>query len=145
MLVAVSVSTWAYKTNSHVYVEKFGVYEHLTIESWGNRTLAQILQKAEITSNDHFDMVTIYLDNSDGNVTDAIPMINAYTLNLRYVDNLGSWKNVKNKYCSNVLFKYTKELGLLDNSVVENFDSEKLYNVISIDACSPCQRAEIDA
>ena len=145
MLCAASISTWAYQTNSHVYVEKFGVYEHLTIESWGNRTLAQILQKAEITSNDHFDMVTIYLDNSDGNVTDAIPLINAYTLNLRYVDNLGSWKNVKNKYCSNVLFKYTKELGLLDNSVVENFDSEKLYNVISIDACSPCQRAEIDA
>lgn len=152
MLCAASVSTWAKVNTSdaHISIKWIGndTYRQLTIGRCGygcTHTLAQILKSAQITTSDQFEMVTINLDNARHDVVSAIPNINAYTLNLRNVSNLGSWKNVKNQYVANVLFQYNSGLGKLDNSVVENFNSEKLYNVITVVACSQCEKAEIDA
>lgn len=154
MLCAASISTWAINEHDdHISISTVGngVYRQLTISKchghYGgcNHTLAQILKSAQITTSDQFEMVTIDLDNARHDVVSAIPNINAYTLNLRNVSNLGSWKNVKNQYVANVLFQYNSSLGKLDNSVVENFNSEKLYNVITVVACSKCEKAEIDA
>lgn len=151
MLCAASISTWAINEHDdHISISTVGngVYRQLTIGRCGNgctHTLAQILKSAQITTSDQFEMVTIDLDNARHDVVSALPNINAYTLNLRNVSNLGSWKNVKNQYVANVLFQYNSSLGKLDNSVVENFNSEKLYNVITVVACSKCEKAEIDA
>lgn len=151
MLCAVSVTTWAInRDDSHISIKWIGndTYRQLTIGRCGygcTHTLAQILKSAQITTSDQFEMVTINLDNARHDVVSAIPNINAYTLNLRNVSNLGSWKNVKNQYVANVLFQYNSSLGKLDNSVVENFNSKNLYNVITVVACSQCEKAEIDA
>jgi len=112
MLCAESISTWAINEHDdHISISTVGngVYRQLTIGRCGNgctHTLAQILKSAQITTSDEFEMVTIDLDNARHDVVSAIPNINAYTLNLRNVSNLGSWKNVKNQYVANVLFQY---------------------------------------
>ena len=159
MLCAVSVSTWAYKKNPHISEQKVGVYKQLTIHvcddfEWNGWTyvrvdcshsLKDIIDAAQITEDDKIDLITVKLDNKAHKVVEGFPYLKAYTINLRNVKNLGSWKNLKNQYVSNVLLQYDENLGLLDNSVIENFNPERLYNVISLDACQPCQRTEIDA
>lgn len=154
MLCAASISTWA---QSHISIttDQSG-YKKLTInkcvttsqEHFGhycNHSLADILKGAGITSNDRYGIVTINLDEQRNKVSESVPNLNAYTLNLRGVTSLSSWKKIKNQYVSNVLFQYNNGFGMLDNSVVENFNSEKLYNVITVVACTACQKADIDA
>ena len=168
MLCAASVSTWALDlsnsmASSHITKKTVGVYTQLTIKmcSTGCRhTLKQILNAAQITEDDHIDLIrfgtydvpagwnTVYqysFHDEIHKIVESFPNLKAYTIDLRKVKNVGSWKNLKNQYLSNLLLQYDEHLGLLDNSVVENFNPDKLYNVISLDACHPCQRTEIDA
>ncbi len=162
MLLVSSVYSWAYdSSNPHISSKKVGVYTQLTIHKcdpgWErvnghwvqakcNHSLKQIIEEAKITEADHIDLVTVELDNDDNKVVEGFPFLKAYTINLRKVTNLGSWKELKNQYVSNVLLQYSKDLGLLDNSVIENFNPERLYNVITLDdACQPCKKANIDA
>lgn len=166
MLCAASISTWALdESNKHVSVNYIKdnsghvVYTQLTIHVCDNfervnhqwvrvdcdHSLKDIIDDAHITEDDKIDLITVNLDNKLNKVVEGFPYLKAYTISLRNVKNLGSWKNLNNQYVSNVLLQYNENLGLLDNSVIEHFNPERLYNVISLDACQPCQRTEIDA
>ena len=170
MLFAASISTWAYdSSNPHITVKKVGVYTWLTIKEcdpgWTrdqngrwvklecNHSLKEIIDAAQITEADKIDLIRVNLLNTPSHkIIEGVPYLKAYTIDLRKAMSLkdgitlGSWKNIKNQYCSNVLLQYDSELGLLDNSVVENFNPERLYNVIVLDdACQPCKKANIDA
>ena len=158
MLCAVSVSTWALKTplDPHITWYKDGQYVQLTIHECESyrcpHTLKQIIEDADIKESDKIDLITVDLPNTKSHkVIEGIPYLKAYTIDLRPVTNtkrnssLGSWKNIKNDYVSNVLMRYDENLGLLDNSVIENFNPDRLYNVISIGGCEPCIKTEIDA
>ena len=166
MLCAASISTWAFKSNDHVSVNYIKdnsghvVYTQLTIhvcdnfERVGNHwvrvdcdhSLKDIIDAAQITEDDKIDLITVNLDNKAHKVVEGFPYLKAYTINLRKVTNLDSWRVLKNQYVSNVLLQYKSGFGQLDNSIIENFNPERLYNVIVLtDACQPCQRTEIDA
>ena len=168
MLCAASISTWAFKSNDHVSVKYVKdnsgkiVYTQLTINEcdpgWErdqhgrwyrlecNHSLKEIIDAAEITEADKIDLITVNLDNKAHKVVEGFPYLKAYTINLRKVTNLDSWRVLKNQYVSNVLLQYKSGFGQLDNSIIENFNPERLYNVIVLtDACQPCQRTEIDA
>lgn len=157
MLCAVSVTTWALKLplDPHVSWYKEGVYVQLTIHECGrncSHTLKQIIEDAEIKESDGIDLITVTLPGTSVHkIVEGIPYLKAYTIDLREVTDingkysLGSWKNVKNNYVSNVLMRHDEHLGLLDNSIIENFNPKRLYNVISIGGCEPCIKTEIDA
>ena len=153
MLCVASVSnTWAFTMTDHLTYYKTKMsndgYVQLEIHECDKgtcyHTLKQILNEANITEADNIDLIEVTLNNRIHKVVEGIPYLKAHTVDLRNVKNLGSWKNVKNNYVSNMIFKYDEELGLLDNSVVENFNSERLYNVISVGGCEPCLKTEID-
>ena len=169
MLCAASISTWALDlsksmASEHITKKTEGIYTQLTIKMCGKtcrHTLKDILDAAKITEDDHIDLIrfgtydipagwnTVYqysFNDEINKIVESFPNLKAYTIDLRKVKNLGSWKRLTNDYLSNLLLQYNSSLGLLDNSVVENFNSEKLYNVIVLgEACTPCQRTEIDA
>ena len=158
MLCVASVSTWAFKSNDHVSVKYIRdnsgrvVYTQLTIKEcqhyWSTckHTLKEIIDAAEITEDDKIDLITVNLDNNIHKVVEGFPYLKAYTINLRKVTNLDSWRELKNQYVSNVLLQYKSGFGQLDNSVIENFNPKRLYNVIVLgEACQPCQKTEIDA
>lgn len=158
MLFAASISTWAYNQSDivemtkHCYVINVGngAYKQLLITSCQHsenqpvctHSLAEMLKEL---SGAHYDLIMFKdLDEEKNKIVESVPKLDAYALDLRGVENLGSWKNVKNQYVSNVLFKRTDDLGWLDNSVVENFNPDKLYNVMNIRVCNPCHELDID-
>lgn len=158
MLCAASISTWAYNQSDivemtkHCYVINVGngAYKQLLITSCQHsneqpvctHSLAEMLKELP---GAHYDLIMFKdLDETVNKIVESVPKLDAYALDLRGVENLGSWKNVKNQYVSNVLFKRTDDLGWLDNSVVENFNADKLYNVMNIRVCNPCHELDID-
>ena len=108
-------------------------------------SLKDILSEAGITSENRFDLVRINLDNEVNKVTEGLAGINTYALDLTEVKKLYSWADVKNQYVSNVILPVT--VGALYNEVKDNFDSEKLYNVIVAEKCDAdgCHEVMIDA
>ena len=106
-------------------------------------SLAEILLEAGITSETHFDLVKIKLDNVNNKVTEALGNINTYALDLTEVTNLNSWADIKNQYVTNVILPVS--VGALYNNVKDNFNSEKLYNVIVSKKCEDCGDVHIDA
>ena len=156
MLCVASISTWAQgqqnptilSNHAFLYEVGNGAYKQLLItdceRSDGavcNHTLKEILQEIGATST-HYDLVTIKLDEKKNKVVEGVPMIKAYALDLRGVANLSAWKNIKNQYVSNVLLANT--VGQLNNNVIENFNSDRLYNVITVRVCNPCHEVDLD-
>lgn len=122
-------------------------------------SLTKILSDAGITSKNRFDLVKIVgLDNSTNEVIDGIGNINAFTLDLTGVTNLTAWKDIKNQYVSNIILPYTVKDPIIDengvaikdrkpiNKRIKNqFNLDKLYNVIVVENCVPCNEIHIDA
>ena len=156
MLCAASISTWALdlssiKAKNHITYYRTGGSRYVQLEihecdKWTcTHTLQEIIDAADIQKSDNIDLIEVSMSNTRTHkLIEGIPFLYAHTIDLRNVTNLGSWKNVKNDYVANMIFKYDENLGLLDNSVIENFNPERLYNVISVGGCEPCLKTEID-
>lgn len=112
-------------------------------------SLAYILNTAGITPDVQFDLVKIKLSDKlgekYGNVTKSLSKINTYALDLTEVTNLNSWADVKNQYVRNVILPVTA--GALYPNVKDNFNSELLNNVISVEKCTEnnCEKVLMDA
>ncbi len=133
--------------------------------------LTDILLEAGITENVRFDLVKVNLDYNKNNYIknrvnyfiSGIKKINAFAIDLTGVTSLYDWAGIKNQYVSNIIFPHTVKDPLdqptlnhktgriiydrlpLNNSVKDNFDQDKLYNVIVVENCIECQEIHIDA
>ena len=120
-------------------------------------SLTEILSDAGITSEKKFDFVKIKLDNRKNKVIAGIKNINAFALDLTGVTGLNDWIDVENQYVSNIILPYTVKDPIIENGVAikdrlpvtreikDNFNLEKLYNVIVVENCVPCNEIHIDA
>lgn len=120
-------------------------------------TFTDILKEAGITKDTRFDLVKVNLDNNTNKVIAGIKDINAFALDLTGVTNLSSWSSIKNQYVNNIILPYTVKNPIMQDGVAikdrlplnkrikSNFNLEKLYNVIVVENCVPCNEVHIDA
>ena len=127
-------------------------------------SLTKILSDAGITSEHRFDLVKIVgLDNSKNEVIAGIKNINAFAIDLTGVTSLYDWAGIKNQYVSNIILPHTVKDPLdqptldhntgrirydklpLTKKVKNNFNQDKLYNVIVVENCIECHEIHIDA
>ena len=121
-------------------------------------SLAKILSDAGITSENRFDLVKIVgLDNNANKVVAGIKDINAFALDLTGVTNLNAWSGIKNQYVNNIILPFTvkdpiiqdgvaiKDRKPLNKRIKNQFNLDKLYNVIVVENCVPCNEIHIDA
>ena len=120
-------------------------------------TLSWILENAGITSENRFDLVKINLDQNQNDVINGIKNINAFALDLTGVTNLNAWSGIKNQYVNNIILPYTvkdpiiqdgvaiKDRKPLNKRIKNQFNLDKLYNVIVVENCVPCNEIHIDA
>lgn len=133
--------------------------------------LTDILLEAGITENARFDLVKVNLDYNKNNYIKnrvnyfktGIQKINAFAIDLTGVTSLYDWAGIKNQYVSNIIFPHIVKDPLdeptlnhrtgriiydrlpLTSDVKNNFNQDKLYNVIVVENCIECHEIHIDA
>lgn len=140
------VNTSAVKTNDkHITLSSSGlkgynVKDVIEIhECNGNcpksHTLEWILNTANVTSSEQFDLIKINLDNTKHNVVGGLTILNGYTIDLTKVTGLTTLSSISNNYAHNILLP--SSVGKIDKNAIEyiksNFNLHKLYNVIAVD------------
>lgn len=133
--------------------------------------LTDILLEAGITEKVRFDLVKVNLDYNKNNYIKnrvnyfktGIQKINAFAIDLTGVTSLYDWAGIKNQYVSNIIFPHIVKDPLdeptlnhrtgriiydrlpLTSDVKNNFNQDKLYNVIVVENCIECHEIHIDA
>lgn len=136
-----------------------------------NHYLTDILLEAGITEKVRFDLVKVNLDYNKNNYIKSrvnyfktgIQKINAFAIDLTGVTSLYDWAGIKNQYVSNIIFPHIVKDPLdeptlnhrtgriiydrlpLTSDVKNNFNQDKLYNVIVVENCIECHEIHIDA
>ena len=134
-------------------------------------TFTDILKEAGITEKVRFDLVKVNLDYNKNNYIKnrvnyfktGIQKINAFAIDLTGVTSLYDWAGIKNQYVSNIIFPHIVKDPLdeptlnhrtgriiydrlpLTSDVKNNFNQDKLYNVIVVENCIECHEIHIDA
>ena len=126
--------------------------------------LTDVLLEAGITEKSRFDLVKVSLDYvKNKKFAVGIAKINAFAIDLTGVTSLYDWAGIKNQYVSNIIFPHTVKDPLdqptlehntgriiydklpLTKKVKNNFNQDKLYNVIVVENCIECHEIHIDA